>query len=80
VAVYDVVAFQVIIFELSVKCLLLPIFGFPIKNKKIHKKIYSEGIKKKEWEKDAGTPIKWLEIDWAVLEIQELKFDIIFFY
>jgi len=49
------------------------------KYKKYISKKYSEEIKKKyEWEKDVGTPIKWLEIGWGGSKIQKLKFNSIF--
>jgi hypothetical protein len=31
------------------------------------------------WEKDVGTPRKWLKISWEGSKIQRLKFDNIFF-
>ena len=39
--------------------------------------MFEKNKKKYEWEKDAGTPIKWPGIGWEGSKIQELKFDII---
>ena len=43
--------------------------------KNTQKKIFGRDKKKKEWENDAGTTIKWLGIGWGGSEIQELKFN-----
>jgi hypothetical protein len=56
--------------------------GSHTKNKKntknTYKKILGRNPKNNRWEKDVGTPIKWLEIGWESSKIQELKFDSIF--
>ena len=66
---------------LCFKC-CYPFLDSHTKNKKIQKiyiqKIFGRNKKKYEWEKDVGTPIKWLEIGWGGSKIQKLKFNSIF--